>query len=446
MIEIDLQCFTPSLFSSIQIENICGVQLQLWGPNDKVQQDPTNSWAPPSYLGENSVAKVANDVSKKQPFPATAENIKKAQDYINALVATGGTNIHDAIVIALNLTSHIRQSSASAKNGTAVSAESTNTTEAKQVNVLPDGVESLIIFLTDGEPTVGVTNPTTIQTLIQAANKNLSVPLFSLAFGEGADFPFVKKLSLQNNGFARKIYEASDATLQLTGFYNEIASPLLSNVTFNYTSPDFEVKNVTITKFPTIFGGTEIAVAGVLVPTNSTTNGTAPTNDEPIFDEEATTRFPRLEDSIALPFEDADAPAEPLVRTDAYDLSVKVGGFGRDGSVEFSDPEIFSCMIPWGVPPVIRPFPPRPTPPPAPEDTFLEKLWAYLTIRQLIDQDLASIEKENEVDLDSTFSSMEESSSTTVATTAVNKTVKETPKQRALKLALKVSKCISRDF
>lgn len=59
-------------------------------------------------------------------------------------------------------------------------------------------------------------------------------PIFSLAFGTGADFDFLRKLSLSNAGFARNIYVASDTTLQLKNFYKEVASPLLSNVSFEY--------------------------------------------------------------------------------------------------------------------------------------------------------------------------------------------------------------------
>ncbi|CAG7716949.1 unnamed protein product [Allacma fusca] len=455
--------------------------VNLWGPDDKVQQNPTNSWAPPSYLGENSAAKILNDASKRQPFPATKDNIGKAQNYINALVATGGTNIHDAIVQALNLTSLIKTARRNA-NQTTLESSSTSTTTAttastttvststtagssstegtvaatteknqvaRPVTILPAGVESLIIFLTDGEPTVGITNPTQIQTLIQAANKNESVPLFSLAFGEGADFPFVKKLSLQNNGFARKIYEASDATIQLTGFYSEIASPLLSNVTFNYTSPDFDVANLTTTKFATVFGGTEIAVCGTLIPkppqpgSNDTEAEATTTIPTP------TSEIPRLEDSIALP----KSGEVELIPTNEVNFDVLVNGVGRAGVVEFVNPEIFSSPIPWGVP-VIRPWPPRPTPPPTLEDTFLEKLWAYLTIKQLIDKDLATIGKENEIteDDDQLLGSAETTTAKPATTTAASgnltvasngtitkncTVVKETPKQRALRLALK---------
>ena len=43
--------------------------------------------------------------------------------------------------------------------------------------------------------------------------------IFSLCFGNDADMTFLRKLSLNNTGFAKKIYEAADATLQLRDFY-----------------------------------------------------------------------------------------------------------------------------------------------------------------------------------------------------------------------------------
>ena len=51
------------------------------------------------------------------------------------------------------------------------------------------------------------------------ANTLLSAPVFSLAFGRRTDFSMLRLLSVQNNGFARKIYTAADASLQMEGFY-----------------------------------------------------------------------------------------------------------------------------------------------------------------------------------------------------------------------------------
>jgi hypothetical protein len=107
---------------------------------------------------------------------------------------------------------------------------------AEQSNAIEQRPEPIIIFLTDGQPNIGVMDTHTIVTGVTAANVGNS-SVFSLAMGDDADFPFLKKLSLRNSGFARKIYEASDTALQLTDFYRQVASPLLANVTFSY-QPD----------------------------------------------------------------------------------------------------------------------------------------------------------------------------------------------------------------
>jgi hypothetical protein len=96
--------------------------------------------------------------------------------------------------------------------------------------------EIIIIFLTDGEANVPPSEPQTIIHNVKSANTGRT-SIFTLALGTGAEFDFLKQLSLQNTGFARKIYEASDTALQLRDFYRQVASPLLANVTFRY-EPD----------------------------------------------------------------------------------------------------------------------------------------------------------------------------------------------------------------
>ncbi len=46
-------------------------------------------------------------------------------------------------------------------------------------------------------------------------------PLYSLGFGFDVSFEFLKKLSLENNGVARRIYEDSDADRQLQVRYKK---------------------------------------------------------------------------------------------------------------------------------------------------------------------------------------------------------------------------------
>uniref|UniRef100_A0A3Q2VGS6 Inter-alpha-trypsin inhibitor heavy chain H3-like n=1 Tax=Haplochromis burtoni TaxID=8153 RepID=A0A3Q2VGS6_HAPBU len=96
-----------------------------------------------------------------------------------------------------------------------------------------EGSASILILLTDGDPTSGVTNLEKIQSNVRQAIAG-KFPLYCLGFGFDVNFNFLEKMSLQNNGVARRIYEDSDADLQLKGFYEEVATPLLTDVTMIY--------------------------------------------------------------------------------------------------------------------------------------------------------------------------------------------------------------------
>lgn len=124
----------------------------------------------------------------------------------------------------------------------------------------------LIIFLTDGEPTSGVTAGNRILSNAQQALKG-TISLFGLAFGDDADYGLLRRLSLENRGVARRIYEDADATLQLKGFYDEIASPLLYDVELAYL--DGVAQDLTQHLFPNYFQGSELVVAGRVKPGTS---------------------------------------------------------------------------------------------------------------------------------------------------------------------------------
>ena len=119
------------------------------------------------------------------------------------------------------------------------------------------------MFLTDGEPTEGETSLTNILSNVRKRNLEIKVPIYTLAFGNGADFDFLKKLSLRNSAFARKIYEGSDAVVQLENFYSEISTPLLTDVKITYLN-DTIVEESTDDKSGTYFSGSEIVTAGKL--------------------------------------------------------------------------------------------------------------------------------------------------------------------------------------
>lgn len=168
------------------------------------------------------------------PYTASEENIKKAEGVVDQLKAYGGTDIDSALKTGLQI---VKKNHEDKKH------------------------QPIIVFLTDGEATVGITDTDKITRTVSELNTG-KTPIFSLSFGDGADREFLQKISLKNQGFARHIYEAADASLQLQEFYKQISSPLLSNVTFKYAS---NVTELTRTEFPILFHGRELVVSGQII-------------------------------------------------------------------------------------------------------------------------------------------------------------------------------------
>lgn len=75
---------------------------------------------------------------------------------------------------------------------------------------------SMMLFLTDGQPTVGETNGTVINEKITKLNTKRDI-INSIGFGNDADILLMRRISANNKGLAKKVYEDSDAAIQLTG-------------------------------------------------------------------------------------------------------------------------------------------------------------------------------------------------------------------------------------
>ncbi|XP_038054556.1 inter-alpha-trypsin inhibitor heavy chain H4-like isoform X2 [Patiria miniata] len=178
---------------------------------------------------------------RSRMVPANKANIESAKDEIQGLQARGGTNLHGGIVDAIEMLE-----------------------DAQNNDLSTVGKFYLIIVLTDGMPTAGeLTRPDEIKRDIRRRLDG-RFSLFCLGFGDNLDYTFLEQLSLQNKGLARKIYEDSDAGLQLVGFFDEVATPLLVNIRMKYDENMVISNSVSDTVFPTYFEGTELVVAGQL--------------------------------------------------------------------------------------------------------------------------------------------------------------------------------------
>ncbi|NXR04331.1 ITIH3 inhibitor, partial [Sagittarius serpentarius] len=136
---------------------------------------------------------------------------------------------------------------------------------AHEGNFVPKRSASIIIMLTDGQPNVGISNTQDIQEHVKKAIEG-KYPLYNLGFGYGVDYSFLEKMALENKGLARRIYPDSDAALQLQGFYDEVSNPMLTDVELNY--PENEISDLTKNSFKHFYDGSEIVVAGRFIDNN----------------------------------------------------------------------------------------------------------------------------------------------------------------------------------
>eukprot|EP00092_Neocalanus_flemingeri_P031159 GFUD01033850.1.p1 GENE.GFUD01033850.1~~GFUD01033850.1.p1 ORF type:complete len:834 (-),score=234.91 GFUD01033850.1:1233-3734(-) len=195
-----------------------------------------NHWDPQDDGTSKNLVQGAQKVIR-----ATKENKNLAIKHILGLQAGGGTNINDAMLEGVKLAEY-----------------------ALQNEKLPQEVKSMIVFLTDGLPSVGETNGVAIKSNIKNANSELDIPIFCIGFGRDSDFNLIKDISEQANSFSKKIYEGSDAALQLEDFYSEIASPLLSNLKFEYVGGLVDNTSISTASLKTFFKGGEYIIAGKL--------------------------------------------------------------------------------------------------------------------------------------------------------------------------------------
>ncbi|KAF7693486.1 hypothetical protein HF521_008802 [Silurus meridionalis] len=247
--------------------------------------------APDDYFGLIIFDSEVN-VWKKELLQATESNIKQAKDYVKTINDRGATDINAAVLKAVDMIKKHRTSETSA---------------------------SLLILLTDGDPTSGETNTGRIQNNVKEAIGG-KFPLYCLGFGFDVNFDFLEKMALENDGVARRIYEDSDADLQLQGFYEEVATPLLSNVQLNYIG----AANLTQTTFKQFYNGSEIVVAGQITDNNLET------------------------------------------------LQTEVIAISKDTNVTYQDSVSIKDVID------VLPQ----------HENFIQRLWAYLTVKQLLEKEM----------------------------------------------------------
>jgi inter-alpha-trypsin inhibitor heavy chain H1 len=207
---------------------------------------------------------------------ATAANIEDAKQFVSSkVIAKGSTNINDALLKAISLFSQTLESSEDSHIG------------------------QMVVFLTDGSPTVGVTNREDIRENVRDINFYDGVMccksiIHAIAFGKGADRNFLRTLANENEGtltIVRDIDEESESFIDL---YHGIESPFYKNIEFTFTADKKIIpeENITRPQFKLLDCNADIVVAGRTYP-NAEIHSViiaSENNDRVVFDNITTVR------------------------------------------------------------------------------------------------------------------------------------------------------------
>ncbi|MGI9055365.1 MAG: VIT and vWA domain-containing protein [Pyrinomonadaceae bacterium] len=165
---------------------------------------------------------------ERNVVPASAGNKKRGEDFVNKLKPNGGTNINDALRAAL------RQFDSSDR-------------------------PKMLVFLTDGLPTVGETDINKInQNVKEIKVENLR--LFPFGVGYDVNVNLLDKLAAENSGVADYVEPKENLEVKISNFFTKVSSPVLSNLEINFGGVNTDLMYPrTLTD---IFKGSQLAIIG----------------------------------------------------------------------------------------------------------------------------------------------------------------------------------------
>jgi hypothetical protein len=117
----------------------------------------------------------------------------------------------------------------------------------------------MVIFMTDGEPTIGVTRPADIRRNVRKANEALT-RLFVFGIGDDLNAELLDLLAEENHGTRDYVGNDENIELKISSFFQKVSSPVLSGLSVTVTG--IETKDVYPKKLPDLFRGSQLLVTG----------------------------------------------------------------------------------------------------------------------------------------------------------------------------------------
>lgn len=176
---------------------------------------------------------------------ANSENVDIAKSYVDQYVrADGSTNINDALLEAVRLF---------------------------EISKMAEQTGQIIMFLTDGSPTAGVTNTDNILKNVRDANyaskeSSYRSAIYPIAFGRNADLSFLRSIAYQNAGSLTiiKDIQSYSADKELIDMYKTVENPFFKDLNFSFAAgnEDIPERDITQTFFVQYDCGGEIVISG----------------------------------------------------------------------------------------------------------------------------------------------------------------------------------------
>jgi len=162
---------------------------------------------------------------------ASKANVAKALAAVDQIEATGGTNIDGALRAALG--SDFAPGAARAK---------------------------MVVFMTDGLPTVGVTDPQSILQEVQAGNQKNKVRMFNFGVGNDVNTHLLDKMALDADGVSSYVSPREDLEIKVSDFAGKIRHPVMTDVTFDFGAGS--AHSIYPKRMPALYRGGELTVLG----------------------------------------------------------------------------------------------------------------------------------------------------------------------------------------
>lgn len=158
------------------------------------------------------------------------EQIENAVGFVKELKARGGTDIYEAVNAALNLL-----------------AEE------------PSNRPKMLVFLTDGLPTVGVTDYTDILQKIEKKNSKQN-RIFTFGVGYDVNAHLLDMMAETSKAASAYIAPSEDLEVVVSAFFDKIDSPILSDLDLEFEGAG--VYDVFPKTLPDVFEGSQLLVTG----------------------------------------------------------------------------------------------------------------------------------------------------------------------------------------